>query len=205
MIALYRWILGLMKKEHILRTNYHRSHPHFIIYMGLDALLSFGLVFGGFQIFRPHSSVAQELVQVGAATVSADDLIKQVKKEKVVAYWLGPISGYQYTINHQELGIADIFYMPTGSDPSDMSVFRYEVKTYRNEAVWDSHTQNLLTTANTRTITINKGLSIKINHASMKDAITTFAGHAEIVAMAYPVAQSFKTMERDAESLKPVQ
>jgi len=205
MIAVYRWILGLTKKEHILRTNYHRSHPHFLLYMGLDAVLSFALVFGGIQIAWSHSSGAEKLVRAGAVIVSDDELINDVKKENVDAYWLGPIPGYRYTINHEVSGIADVLYLPKASEQSNMNLFSYEVKTYINKKAWDAQMHPLLATANTTTIKINNGLSIKINQASMKGEIATFGGQTEIVAIAYPASQSLQMMIKNAESLRRVQ
>lgn len=205
MIAIYRWILGLRKKEHILRTNYHRSHPHFLLYMGLDGLLSFALVFVGIQIAWSHSSDAEKLVHAGAVAVSDDELINHVKKENIDSYWLGPIPGYRYTINHEVSGIADVLYLPKASEQSNMKLFLYEVETYRDKNTWDVHVHPLLTTANTTTIKINNGLSIKINQASMKGEIATFVGQPEIVEITYPTSQSLQTMIKNAESLKRVQ
>lgn len=211
MIAVYRWILGLLKREHVLRTNYHKSHPHFLLYIVLDALLSFGLVFGGFQIFRPHVSIAEELVEAGAVTISADGLIVHVKENNLDAYWLGPISGNEYAMNHEMQGVVDIFYLPETTAQSNWIAhlhaekkYRYEVKTYRNQGVWDAHTHPLLATSNTTTIKINKVLSIKINRSSMKGEIATLTGHSEIIAIAYPTAQSLDTMIQNAKNLTPI-
>ena len=82
MIYLYRWILKLRKKEHILRTNYHRSHPHFLLFIGLDAVLSFALVFTGFQVAYSHSRLHGPLNHVGAEAVQSDELISHLKKRK---------------------------------------------------------------------------------------------------------------------------
>lgn len=205
MIAIYRWILGLMKKEHILRTNYHRSHPHFLLYIGLDAVLSFALVFGGIQIATSHSSDEQKLAHVGAVAIPSDELINLVKKENVDAYWLGPISEYKYTIHHEVSGIADISYLPKVSDQTNMGLFLYEVKTYKNKKVWDARTHTLLATSGTITITTTQGLSIKINPASMKGEIITFGDRSEIVGIAYLTPQSRQAMIKNAESLRPIQ
>jgi hypothetical protein len=143
MIAIYRWILGLLKKEHVLRTNYHKSHPHFLLYIGLDALLSFALVFGGFQIFNPRtSSAAQNLIHAGGVALSANDFVNHAREMKVDTFWLGAISGYDNTINHKTPGVVDVYYVPQLSVISKMEIpihpeknYRYEVKTYKNQGV----------------------------------------------------------------------
>ncbi|HEX7405850.1 MAG TPA: hypothetical protein VF307_08005 [Candidatus Nanopelagicaceae bacterium] len=205
MIAIYRWILRLTKKEHVLVTNYQRSHPHFLLYIGLDAVLSFALVFVGIQIANSHSSVSHKLVEAGAATISAEQLSNLVKNEHIDAFWLGPMPEDEYTINHEISGIADVFYLPKVSDQSSGNLYVYEVKTYENKGIWDAHTHSLLSSANTSTIRINKDLSIKINRASMKGEIATLANKSEIVAIAYPTAQTLDTMIKNAERITSIQ
>ena len=205
MFAIYRWILGLLKKEHALFTNYHKSHPHFPLYITLDAVLSFSLVFGAIHLISPHSSAARSLIHVGAEAVPSDELISHLKKENVDAYWFGPLSGYEYTIDHAVYGIANIFYVPGSSLQPNTEIFKYEIKTYKNQGIWDGHTHPLLATANTVTIKINNVLSIKINRASMKGEIATWVGKTEIVGIAYPSRQTLETMITNAKNLRPVQ
>jgi hypothetical protein len=162
-------------------------------------------VFGAILLISPHSSVAKTLIHVGAEAVQSDELISHVKKENIDAYWLGPLSGYEYTIGHAVSGIADIFYIPGSSLHPNTGIFKYEIKTYKNQGVWDGHTHPLLAAANTVTIKINSVLSIKINRTSMKGEIATWAGQTEIVGIAYPTAQTLETMFINAKNLRPVQ
>jgi hypothetical protein len=205
MIAVYRWILGLRKKEHFLRTNYHASHRHFLLYMSLDAVLSFALVFAGFQILGPHASVAKELVQVGAVPITGDELINHVREEKLDAYWLGSILGFKFFINHQLKGITDISYLPATPDSSGKNLVAYEVTTYRSRKDWDGRPHSLLAVSNTRIIKVNGDLTIKINTDSMTIAIATLRGHSEIIEMNYSASQTVKTLEANAISLRQVQ
>jgi hypothetical protein len=167
--------------------------------------LSIAIVSGGLYFTTAKTPVSQKLVDVGGVAMSADQFIDHVKQNHEDTYWLGPISLYEYTLNHEVAGVADVIYWPKGSDESNTNLFLYEVRTYKNRKVWDAHRHPLLATANTTTIKINSSLSIKINRASMKGEIATFGGKSEIVGIAYPAAQTLQTMLKNAKSLIPVQ
>jgi len=156
----------------------------------------------GFYVIAPESALVQKLVHAGQVEMSSGKFINEVKQDGVKVYWLGPVSGYVYTINHEVAGIADVFYLPNGTDPSDKKAFLYEVKTYKSQSVWDAHTHTILATANTKTIAVNEVLSIRINPTSMKGVIATFADKPEILAIAYPKPQILSNMIKNVESLK---
>ncbi|HUW87674.1 MAG TPA: hypothetical protein VMW30_04770 [Candidatus Paceibacterota bacterium] len=206
MLAIIRFLAKLIKKEQLVLSRYEKSHPHFMWYLGLDAVLSVVLAFGVFQIATSHSLIRLDAIMghSGLVTMSASEFIDHVKEDNLDAYWLGPVSEYKYTINHQAPGIADIFYLPKASGQSDTKLFLYEVKTYKNKEVWEARTHPLLATSGTTTITTAQGLSIKINPASMKGEVVTFSDRPEIVAIAYPAPQSQQAMIKNAESLQPV-
>lgn len=204
LIALLRRLAFLIKKDRLLIENYERSHPHFLRYLALDAILSVGLVFGGFLVFAPDSLGKTKLVHAGAVVLTSKELVEHIKHERIVAYWLGPVSGYENTLNHEIPGVVDFFYLPTGADPTDHSVFLYEVKTYLSQKIWDAHTHPLLASANTKVIAVNKDLSVRINPTSMKGVIATYADKAEILAIAYPAPQTLNSMIMNVESLRLV-
>ncbi len=204
MIALIRKLLKFINKEQRFLSRYQRSHPHFFWYLGIDALLATVLVFAGFHFFASDSFVGQKLTHAGAVGMSANEFVEHIKHEDVLAYWLGPVQGYENTVNHEVAGIADVFYLPIGTNPSNKKDFLFEVKTYQDQKVWDAHTHTILASANTKTIAIDKNLSIRINPTSMKGVIATYGDKPEIVAMAYPEPQSLAAMMKDVESLKLV-
>jgi len=204
MLAIIRKMLKLIKEDHRLLVNYERSHPHFLWYLGLDALLSVAIILGGYHFVASNSSTAQNLVHAGGVSLSSGEFINHVKRNDLETYWLGPISSYKYTINHETPGIVDVFYLPKSSDPSTKNLFKYEVKTYENQKTWDAHGHTLLATSNTTTIPITNKIFVKINKGSMKGEIVTFSDKPVIVAMAYPTRQSLQTMIKNAEKLKLV-
>ncbi len=201
MLIFARWLLKVFKKEHAFLTRYERSHPHFLRYLAIDAVLSLAIVLAGFQVYESHSSSSERLTHAGDVAMSSGQLIDHLKKDKVRAYWLGPVRGVEYTINHELRGIADVMYLRAGADPSDDKEVVYEVKTYVSKKIWDDHTHTILAVSNTTTISVNKNVSIKINKSSMKGVIATFADKPEIVAIAYPTPQTLDSMIKDVESL----
>jgi hypothetical protein len=136
--------------------------------------------------------------------MSAGQLVDHVAKDALNTYWIGPINGAEYTVNHELEGIVDVLYLPKGAAASDVKAFLYEVKTYKDKQIWDEHTHSILAVSNTTSISLNENISIKINKSSMKGVIATFADKHEIVAIAYPKAQTLKRMTENVESLKLV-
>lgn len=51
----------------------------------------------------------------GAQTLSANELVNLVKEEKLVAYWLGPVSGSKYTLVATSNGLVTITYLSDGA------------------------------------------------------------------------------------------
>jgi hypothetical protein len=204
MISIYRWILKLRKKEHILRTNYHKSHPHFYLYIGLDAVLSFALVMGVTGFAASQTSNAVKLGHAGGAAMSVEELVKHVKTEPIDAFWLGYNSNYKYTLDHSKSGIVDIFYFPKDADQTNTKLFSYEIKSYENIEVWNAHTHTLRATSGTVSIQTAAGLTIKISPDSLRGEIVTFSDRPEIVGIAYPTPQSRENLIKNAESLSPI-
>lgn len=202
MLIFVRWLMKVFKKEHAVLTGYERSHPHFLRYLTVDALLSVALVFAGFQVYESNSSSAERLTHAGDVVMTSGQLVDHLREDGLIAYWLGPIQGAEYTVNHELEGIVDVMYLPSGTDASDDKAFIYEVKTYKDKGVWDAHTHTILAVSNTTTISVNGNISIKINKSSMKGVIATFTDKPEIVAIAYPKAQTLNDMIKNVESFK---
>ena len=201
-LAFIRWLLRLLKKEQAALSRYERSHPHFFWFLALDAVLSIALIFAGFQIYGSGESSTERLAHAGYVVMSSEQLVDHLAKDGLNAYWLGSIRGAEYTVNDELRGIVDVMYLPKGTEASDDNVFMYEVKTYKNREVWDSHTHPIKSSVNTTTIQVNTNISIKINKASMKGVIATFGDNPVIVAIAYPKPQTLKDMIKNVESLK---
>lgn len=205
MLSLFGRLVRLFKKDIQILANYERSHPHFFWILGIDAVLSVSAVLGGYTFYAHSTSDLHQLQNVGASVLTSGELTRHVNDENVDAYWLGPIPGYEYTMSHSKLGIAELFYWRKGSFDIRSKEFLYKVKTYKNQRAWDSNVHPLLTTANSTTIRIGNKISVMINKFSMKRVIVRFAGLPEIVTMSYPLPQSLQSITKNVESLKPIQ
>lgn len=205
MLTLIDRIVKVFKKDFQLLSNYERTHPHFFWYLGLDAILSVIIIIGGYSLYTNMSTDRHELKHVGADVMTSQEVVEHASKFKVLAYWLGSIEGYEYTLNHAESDVADIFYWRKGSYSRGGKQFLYEIKTYRNQQAWDSRAHNFKATTNIQTIPVDEDLTIRINPTSMRGVIATFVSKPEIVALAYPVPQKLQDMIKNVEGLRQVQ
>jgi hypothetical protein len=118
-------------------SRYRRDHPHFKRHLLIDAVLS--LIFGVavFQISGyAHGNSSQYSIQLtGAVTLSADQLVAEVKRAKVVAYWLGPISGSKYSLVASRSGEAVITYLSGGEGLENPAQHNLIIETNVNSVV----------------------------------------------------------------------
>ena len=81
------------------------------------ALLGSILIFTGVQVANSHAPAAQKQVAVvtGVQTMSAAELIQNVKAEGKSGYWLNSRGGDSYSDNTSTVGVDQIFYRPERS------------------------------------------------------------------------------------------
>ena len=204
MLNLVALIVKLFKKDFQLLANYERSHRQFFWFLGIDALLSVGIVIGGFTLFAEMNSDSQQLSHVGAVVHTAKEIVTRIVDENLDAYWLGDIPGSEYTLNHRALGIVELFYWRKGSFNVNGKQYMYRVRTYKNETAWESTVHVLLTSANSRTLQISKKIFITMDKTSMNRVIVRFSNLPAIVTLLYPLPQSLQTIEKNVQSLRPV-
>ena len=197
-------IVKLFKKDFQLLANYERSHRHFLWFLVIDALLSAGIVIGGFALFAQMNSDPQQFSRVGAVVNTSQEIVTRIADENLDAYWLGDIPGFEYTLNHRGLAIVEIFYWRQGSFNIKGKQFVYRVKTYKDERAWESTVHVLITTANRRTLQISKKIFITMDKSSMNRVIVRFANLPEIVTLLYPLPQSLQAIEENVQSLRPI-
>ena len=198
-------MVKLFKKDFQLLSNYERNHPHFFWYLGIDAILSVVIIIGGYSLYTNMTTDRHELKHAGAEVMASQEVVEHAIENNVLGYWLGSIHGCEYTLNHVESDVADLFYWRRGTFDFRGKVFLYEVKTYRNQKAWDSRAHNFKAMTNTQTIRVNEDLTIRINPTSMRGVIATFVSKPEIVALAYPVPQKLQNMIKNVEGLRQIQ
>ena len=99
MLAFMSFALRIKNREHDLRTSYRKGHPHFYVYLAIDALLTMGLVFG---VVSVASSLTGEsashllLTKAGGHAMTSAELVASAAASTLDGeqYWLGAFTGY---------------------------------------------------------------------------------------------------------------
>lgn len=206
-LSLIRYIAGLLKKEHILRHNYHRTHPHFLWYVLLDAVLSIGLVFGGFAIvhgiFGP-SKAQIENEDAGAIPLTAERLFAHLQGEKRVAYWIGPKEGYSYSPTGVEKDFVTITYLKGGESALfNITVPNLTIQTFEDESAFNDHGPRFFSPDRTSTWNL-RGDEVDYDPNLMTSVVVRFKNQIQVVQINYPSARSAATMLSDSMSLRRV-
>lgn len=206
MIALLRWLVGLVRKEYRLLSRYERSHPHFFWYIGLDALLSVSLVLLGFQVVVAQgvTDPLERLLQhSGAVGMSVDEFIDRVKNDNDVIYWLGSIPETTYTISHSLEYVDVVTYVPKGSNLNDVTQPRLTVETFENSEAYALHVHALIGIDTVKYVT-EKGFTIEYDTAVMNAVTVRIKGKVQTIVINYPTKQSVKTILKDVQKLSLV-
>jgi hypothetical protein len=204
MIAIFRWISRLVKNEHILRARYHRSHPHFLWYLSLDAVISIILIVGGMHFFLPMSWTTHERFAInhpGVIPMPVDKFLDIVSRESEGMYWLGPVKADKYTIDLTKDEGFVITYIPPGTNASNQFQRKFTITTYINRAIYLSEADALLD-MNSKKISLPSGNTVEFSEASLDREIVNLKGRPTIVAISYPEAQTARTLIKNADALK---
>ena len=167
-------------------------------------LFSAAAVGGAFLLSNVNSDKGKVLAQKsGALTLTAAELVSVVKKEKLVAYWLGPISGSKYTLVATDNGVVTITYLSGGKGLENP---------FQNNLVFETvsngHLKAALVAPNTevdnakvKTVTGNTFSYDRYLTDHMKVQIK---GKQLQVFVFYPDLHSVLSMQTDAEALQLV-
>lgn len=128
------FLLEYARKERAIFARYNRAHPHFKRNIVIDALISSVIVLAGSEaiFLSAERAKAETFTQSGAITMTADELIKHVKHEKIAVYWFGPLPGYKYTIICKDRKEIIVTYIPQGVSLNLPDRFNLTVETYAN-------------------------------------------------------------------------
>jgi hypothetical protein len=207
MIALFRFIVRFFKKEQVLLHRYERTHPHFVWYVLVDAVISVSLVFGGFAIVRSLSAPSQAQIEIedaGGVSLSADGLFRHFQREKRVAYWLGPKAGNSYAPTGVEKDMVTITYLSDGvAGLSKINEPKLTIQTYDSEAILEAHGQGLIHTDRTWTWN-SRGDEISYDIHFMDFVVVKLKNAIQMVQINYPNARSSSSMLKDSVALRRV-
>lgn len=174
-------LFAFARKEHEFVARYSRLHPHFRRNVFMDALISSVLVivlFGEINHVSEYKRV-DNLLRVGGVSMAADELVSYVKHENIAAYWLGPLSGYKYTIictNRQEIIVS---YVPQGVSLNHPDRFNLTVETYSRTLQSETQTMSNLSSDRDDFITSNGTV------------ITTFTDRPQLVKYKLPGSDKY--------------
>jgi hypothetical protein len=204
MLAAVRFIFAWLSRERVVFSNYNRSHPHFLRYLVLDALLSSALVFSVYQYSSAaSSSTTFSLEHSGAVALSSADLTNIVRTGNYVAYWLGPKSGYKYTLIVTRKDEVIVSYLPKGSNIDSANQVRLTVKTYADPSKVKSP---LCSRGESNSADSNGACTnpTTFNTDSMKEETIAIRGTDIRVVVNYVSAQTVATMVKNGSSLKRI-
>lgn len=208
MLAKFRLMHNFFKKEETIVYRYNRAYPHFKWFLALDAVLSIALVLGGVAFASQTSQTSQssrvnQLTRVGTVAMSSIEFSNHIKVEGILAYWLGPISGYKHTYVHNSPFVISMTYWPQDSNINIMSQSKLSVATYDNLASY-SNTMHPLEDPNTARLVTANGFTVRFNEGNTAQEIVTFKGRSEIVVVSYPTRQLVTILMKTAKALRPV-
>ena len=204
MLSIAHWILRVFKKEHLLLTNYRRTHRHFFAFLTVDAILSVGLVTTGLHFFGPEAWASHEnfmLTHPGVIPAPVDKFLDYATREKETSFWLGAVPSNLYTYQPNISGEEIVSYyvqklnLPKGNVPT------ISVTTYRNPLVYEENSHRLLDT-NTTQAKLSNGETVVFDTNSLKNEVITFNNRPTIVTIEYSKTHSLRQLMTDAANLK---
>lgn len=185
---------------------YGRSHPLFKWYLGAIALFSVVSITGVMALTTAESRAARNvLIQTsGAETLTATELTDLVIKEKLIAYWLGPISGSKYTLVANRTGRVTISYLSGGlgiDNPHQRNLLIETTGLGRRSGVLSSE-ESEIDNATDSTVTGNTFSYDNSLRDHMSVQIKVSEHHVLVV---YPQPRTPLTMQTDAEALERIE
>lgn len=182
--------------------RFSREHPHF--FRNYAVSIAFSLLTGVLLFyFVGGSELAEEesLSRVsGAVTLSEEQLVQEIKKTGVVAYWLGPISGSKYTLVIAKKGEAIITYLPNGKGIDKPGERRLIVKTDTNV-----HSVGPLVSAETEVSNVKESTSggsyYSFDRYLPDHVVISLPAKGGQVRIYYPTRRDPGSIQLDAESL----
>ena len=204
MLALFRIILNLKEREHFLRTRYHSRHPHFLLYLLLDAILSFSLVGGGYAlassqgIFTRDTHAAAEL---GAIPLTLGQVRADLKDHDIALFWIGPISGAKYLTEITAPEAVSLHYLIPGAESSLVNFKFLTIKTFSDQLRYNNSAKEPLHSSPNLVKTNVRGDTVTYNPNNLRQIVVALAGSSKVVVIIYAVPQTLKFLLKDSEQL----
>lgn len=207
MLSLIRMLRNLGLREHNLRTRHHRRHPHFLLFLALDAILSVAIVGGGYAIASTHDIVARNssvLKQLGALSLSAYSFRKEIRDNGQDAYWVGPASGSRYAAAFPTPAAVEVKYLTTASNEVPLRDPMISITTYNNPADYKLTLKGPIHATGDITTLNAAGEQITYHPSHLTHIAVSIAGSEKLIVLRYAAPQTLSALIAATENLQLV-
>jgi hypothetical protein len=206
-LAAIRFFKVLRDREHYLRTRYHKDHPHFYLFLVLDAIVTilvsaslYNVAFGSGILDRePHL-----LMDMGTTAVDLREVKHQARDHKVMFYWIGEERAGTYSTEVTDPEKVILNYLSDSKDASGMPVRLLKVIAYPSVKSFVGTTKGPLHPTKDIEITNGRGDRVVYNESQLNRIEVTLAADESIVVLEYPRPQTISQLISDSEKIVPL-
>lgn len=207
MLALLRIFKNLRDREHYLRTRYHKDHPHFLLYLALDAILTVTFVGGGLALASAGGAFERDpevLVDLGLAPVTETKLRAQAAEHGVKMYWVGPSPATKYTSEVLNLTAVTLGYVADATTSGEIPKPYISVKTYNDPLNYLYGTRGPLRETPDEVAKNSLGNEITYNVSDLRAVSVNLADVEKVVVITFATPQTVGELIEASENLYPV-
>lgn len=204
MLLLFRYFKNLRDREHFLRTRYRSEHPHFFLYLALDAIVTVAIVTGGYAIASTHdvtnrnSSILREL---GLISLSAYSFKEEIRDRGIPAYWVGPGEGSRYAATFPNASTVEVKYTSGNSSSAHVVDPMIIVTTYNNPNDHALTTKGPIHAVPNITKLNALGAQITYNPSHLAHVVVNVSGSEKLVLLRFAVPQTESALVAETEKL----
>jgi len=205
MLALFRVLKNLRDREHYLRTRYHRAHPHFLLYIALDAIITVAIFGGGYALASTHGIIDRNpavLADLGAVPLNLSELKGQVSQHGQSLYWIGQLSSFKYATEFVGTSAGTIRYVTSKSSNVALGETYLRIQTFSNSTVSHSATHGPIRAVSDVTLTNSRNDRVTYNPTALHQATVHIHGRQEVVVMSFASPQNPAMLMQTSERLR---
>jgi hypothetical protein len=207
LLAIFRMLRNLRDKEHYLRTRYQKEHPHFYLYLALDAILTviistslYSVAFGNGILDRePHIQV-----DLGSVPIDLTQVKEQARDHKVTFYWIGEAKSKRYTTVLTDSESVALNYLTDSRSDSGNHNRILTVVTYPSEESFRNNPKGPLLATQDISATNARGDRISYNLSELTRIEVMLSADPSVVILEYPREQSVEQLLADSEKIVPL-
>jgi hypothetical protein len=205
MLALFRILKNLREREHYLRTRYHREHPHFLLYIALDAIITLAIFSGGYALAASHGILSRNpevLVDLGVAPLSLEQVKSQVAKHGVEMYWVGSMKNSKYATEIANPAMPSLRYVTNRSSNVAYGESLMRITTYDDVSIFSAAIHGPIHLHPDTTLTNALGYTVTYNPDEPTKVTVRIGATGKIVVIRFRAAQTPEMLVRTAGNLR---